>query len=195
MAVLLARHLLAHPTDFDLIRTLSTFRRCREEMAEEECEGIRRLQYERPAQTLGVASQAVEAVVGTWIHEKPLAVLPGCRFPDVERVFEKFRSEGRTLAVLSDYPAERKVEALGLEVDLCVSAGDPEVDRLKPNPAGLAHLLERAGVEPEAALVIGDRDDRDGECARRLNVPYLLKIDSGGGGDIVFGPYSDLLNI
>lgn len=195
MAVLLLRHLLGHPTEIGLIRTISTYRRCREELADEDCEDIARLQYERPAQRLGVSSQTIKETVGPWIHEKPLAVLPRCRYPDVERVFEKFRDDGRKVAVLSDYPAERKVKALGLEADFCVSAENPEIDRLKPNPAGLAFVLDKAGVDPAAALMIGDRDDRDGESARRLKVAYLIKGSPGGRGENVFGCYADLLDI
>lgn len=195
MGVLLLRHLLAHPTEIGLIRTISTYRRCREELADEDCGDIARLQYERPARRLGVSSQVVKETVGPWIQEKPLAVLPQCRYLDVERVFEKFRDDGRKVAVLSDYPAEKKVEALGLEVDFCVSAESPEIDRLKPNPAGLAFVLEKAGVEPAEALMIGDRDDRDGESARRLNVAYLIKGSPGGRGERVFGCYADLLDI
>jgi phosphoglycolate phosphatase/putative hydrolase of the HAD superfamily len=195
MAVLLLRHLLKRPTEIGLVRTISIYRRCREGIADEECGDIARLQYERPARRLGISSQTVKERVDPWIYEKPLAVLPACRYPHVEKVFEKIRDKGRKLAVLSDYPAKKKVEALGLEAGFYVSATDPEIDRLKPNPAGLAFLIEKAGVEPAAALMIGDRDDRDGESARRLNVPYLIKGALGGGDENVFNSYSELLDI
>jgi FMN phosphatase YigB (HAD superfamily) len=36
-------------------------------------------------------------------------------------------------------------------------------------------VLERSGIPAEACLYIGDRDERDGACARSLGVHYLLK--------------------
>ncbi|MEJ2084526.1 MAG: HAD family hydrolase [Acidobacteriota bacterium] len=193
MILLLLEHLVTHPTDYRLLRLLSIYRRCREELAEEECSNIGRLQYERPASQLGVAAQEVEKEVELWIHEKPLKVLRRCRFRDVERVFSSFRDRGRTLAVLSDYPAARKLETLELEVDLCVSGIDAEVDRLKPDPAGLRYILETVGVAAHRALMIGDRDDRDGECARRAGVPFLLRRGTGPTGSDGFSHYRSLL--
>ena len=48
------------------------------------------------------------------------------------------------------------------------------MDRLKPRPEGLSRALERLAVGPAEALMVGDRDDCDGEAARRLGCPYLL---------------------
>ncbi len=157
-------------------RLLVHFRRCREELAGEEAAGIRRLQYERPARRLGVEPAAVEAAVAEWIHRRPLALLRGCRFAGVEGLIARLRAAGRRVAVLSDYAVDAKLAALGLEADLAVSAEDPEVDRLKPHPAGLERILELAGVAPEAVLMVGDREERDGACARLLGVPFALKV-------------------
>lgn len=157
------------------IRQLRTFRRERERLAEEEAEAIRSAQYERPAALLGVEAEAVRRVVEDWMEERPLANLRGCRFPGVGSLFAELAAAGVTVAVLSDYPAVGKLEALELSADCVVSAVDPEVDRLKPHPAGLRRVLELLGLSPSECLVIGDRDERDGEVARRVGTDYLLK--------------------
>ena len=171
----LAGHCLLRPRRIEVLRVIARFRRERERLADQEATEIGRRQLEIPARALGVSPERIREVVREWMEVRPLRYLGRCRFPRVERVFARLAESGRTVGILSDYPAAAKLEALGLQADIVVSALDPEVDRLKPNPAGLARVLELAGVGPEECLVIGDRDSRDGECARRLGSPFLLK--------------------
>ena len=66
----LMAHCLARPRDLTVLRTLRTFRRLREELAEEASEGIGRLQYERPATLLGLSPEAVR-VAGADLDVRP----------------------------------------------------------------------------------------------------------------------------
>ena len=195
MVWLLARHLMTHPPQAKLLRTIATYRKCRDELAEEEAENVCELQYQRPAAVLGMEAAQIESQVRPWIEEIPLQVLPRCRYPHVEEVFDRLRRQGRALAVYSDYPVEEKMDALGLRADLCLSSVDSEVDRFKPHPAGLALILERFRVEPREALMIGDRDDRDGEAARRLGVPFLRRGDERKRSPRSFASYRELLDL
>ncbi|MFQ5567123.1 MAG: HAD family hydrolase, partial [Paracoccaceae bacterium] len=108
------------------------------------------------------------------------------------RTFSALRDRGCRIGAWSDYPAVNKLAAMGLTADAVVSAVDPEVDRMKPQPAGLERVLEQLGVSPEEALVIGDRDERDGAAARRLGCPYLLLVKRPAGGRTFVG-YDELL--
>ena len=186
MLARLALHLAARPRDLALPRRLATFRRLREALAEEEVAGIGRLQYERPARALGIAPEALRADVVTWMHRRPLDLLAACRAPGADRLFRALRTTGRRVAVLSDYPAAEKLRALCLEAEPVVSAEDPEVDRLKPHPRGLEVVLERLGLGAAECVMIGDRDERDGACARRLGMPFLRKVwrEPVGPGEI-----------
>lgn len=192
MVLELARACLRRPTATWEMRILSTFRKVREELAEEEAPSIGRPQYERTAARLGLPPAAVEAVVAEWIEERPLRHLAACRRAGVRRLFSALRAGGRRVGVWSDYPAPAKLRALDLAADVTVSATDPEVDRLKPQPAGLARVLELLEVPPGEALMIGDRDDRDGEAARRLDCPYLL-LSRRPRGEREFAGYPQLL--
>lgn len=194
MTMALLRHCLRHPGDLLLLRILQTFRRQRERLAEEGAEAIGLLQYERPAALLGLSPERVQQTVETWMHDRPLPYLAACRYAGVERVLDALQASGRITAVFSDYPAEAKLQALGLRADLLVAATDPDVQRLKPHPRGLQAVLERTGVPAELCLFIGDRDERDGACARQLGVSCLLKVrpdteDRPGA----FQRYDDLL--
>ena len=190
MALALLRHCLRNPSEFGLLRTVQTFRRSREELGEEEVGDVARLQYVRPAERLAVDPAAVRRVAEYWLGERPLAHLPACRAPAVDTLFAVLRETGRKIAVFSDYAIENKLQALGLEADLCVSALDPDVDRLKPNARGLERILERLALPPEACVMIGDRDDRDGEAARRVGMPFLRKVWGGRNEDGTVNDYA-----
>ena len=193
MATALLLHCLRHPGDLGLLRIVQTFREVREALGEEEVGDIARLQYTRPAERLKVDPDAVRRVAEHWLGERPLTHLPACRAPGVEALFAALRASGRRIAIFSDYPIADKLDALGLAADLCVSALDPDVDRLKPNARGLERILERLDLPAEACLMIGDRDDRDGEAARRVGMPYLRKVWGGTAGNGTVGDYAALV--
>jgi phosphoglycolate phosphatase/putative hydrolase of the HAD superfamily len=174
----LGLHALRQPTDLKSLKVIAEFRRARERLAEEGAERIRELQYRRPAANLGIRPDRVAEVVGEWFERRPLDHLRRCRCAAVDKVFESLRQSGRSIAVFSDYPVRDKLRALELEADFIAAGPDPEIDRLKPHPAGLHHLMSRSGIPPEQCVMIGDREDRDGACARRAGIAYLIKTTS-----------------
>jgi len=190
----LLRHCLRHPGDLQLLRVIDRFRRTREVLAEEEVQGVEELQYRRPAADLGMEPHAVRQMLEVWMLHRPLKHLRRCRYDLADVFLAALRERGRTIAVLSDYPAGKKLAALGLEADILVSAVDPEVDRLKPHPAGLVRVLDLAHMSPQEGLLIGDRDDRDGESARRVGMPYLLRSASPAPTGSFFAAFSELLS-
>ena len=84
------------------------------------------------------------------------------------------QQKGIKMVVLSDYGfVNEKLQALGLEpslFDWVVSA--PELGGLKPAAELMQHVAERMGVAVEDCLVIGDREDTDGEMARRSGAQF-----------------------
>lgn len=94
--------------------------------------------------------------------------------PWVLPFIEHCKKLGVRLVVLSDYGHTiEKLQALGLEQSLfnwVVSA--PELGGLKPAPQLMARVAEQMGVQPNQCLVIGDREDTDGELARSVGATY-----------------------
>jgi HAD superfamily hydrolase (TIGR01549 family) len=178
MLLELGLYCLRHPSELASLEVIAEFRRARERLADEGVERIRDLQYQRPASRLGIDPEKVAEVVGEWIEERPLRHLRGCRSTAVEELFEALRESGKRIAVFSDYPVQAKVRVLGLNPDFIAAADDPEIDHLKPHTAGLDYLMSRSGFTPEQCLMIGDREDRDGACARRAGMRYLIKTPS-----------------
>lgn len=156
------------------LHVLHTFRRVREALGNEESPDFMTLQYERTAARTGCPAGTVRALVREWMEQRPLPLLRACRRPGVEAVFAALRAAGKQVGVLSDYPAEAKLRALGLRAEVVVAATDEDVACLKPHPRGLHQVLQRTGVPAARALMIGDRVDRDAVAARRAGVGSLI---------------------
>lgn len=186
MLRLLALATLRGEASWRTLRILQVFRHCRERLATAEAEGITRLQYDVVADRLGLPAHLVEATVMTWMHERPLPYLAAWRAPGALELLDDLRQRRIATAVLSDFSVGQKLVALGLRADVVVSAEDPEVDRLKPHPRGLERTAELLGIEPCKLLVIGDRPERDGAAAARLDATYLRKVwrRTAGPGDV-----------
>ena len=85
------------------------------------------------------------------------------------------KAKGLQMAIYSDYGCiTDKLEALGIDATqfaMLVSA--PELGDLKPSKACAEELLRRLGAQPETTLFVGDRDEKDGEAARRVGARFL----------------------
>jgi HAD superfamily hydrolase (TIGR01549 family) len=94
----------------------------------------------------------------------------------LRRISEHRKAGGRT-AVVSDYPARHKLEAMQVTelFDVVVASGEPGgPKRLKPDPDGYLLAARTLGVEPTQCLVIGDRLDADGAAARAAGMAFHL---------------------
>jgi len=90
---------------------------------------------------------------------------------------EAFHAKGGKTALVSDYPARTKLRALGVEslFDTIVANGEPGgPSALKPSPEGYLAAAKRLEIEASHCLVLGDRDDADGEAARRAGMGFRL---------------------
>jgi FMN phosphatase YigB (HAD superfamily) len=168
--------LARNPLFIQEIKVLYAFRKNRERLSEsrDEVRSIEKRQYAEVAQALGLSSAEVRRIVNGWIFEKPLKHLARCLYPGVRDLFSLLRQKKIKIGIFSDYPCDAKLQALDLKVDVMVCATDEKVDRFKPHPQGLFFTARELGVPVKKCFFIGDRDDKDGECARRAGMPYLI---------------------
>lgn len=164
LAVLLA------PGRLSELKILYHFRRAREKNCGSTAGDIAWRQYAWAAEKTGCKPERVQRVVEKWMHVLPLKHLPTCRYSGASDVFHHLKRRRVGIGVFSDYPAEAKLSAMGLAADVIVSAVDEDVDRLKPHPRGLLLAAEKLQTPVSRCLFIGDRDDKDGECARRAGM-------------------------
>lgn len=162
------------PLRWKEIKIIQDFRGQREQQAQRAGENIECVQYEWGAKASGVSPEQVKGVVQQWIFAHPLKYLYGCRYPGTCHLMNELKSKKIITAVFSDYPAQEKLMALKLNPEHIFSSTDKNIDRLKPDPKGLQVIAKALELPVECCLLIGDRDDRDGECARRAGMPYYI---------------------
>jgi phosphoglycolate phosphatase/putative hydrolase of the HAD superfamily len=162
------------PWKWKEIYILYQFRKQREMHAGAIGGGIETLQYEWCASVVGTSAEHVKVLTDKWIQQVPLRFLHQCRFEGVEAFFQELRREKISTAIYSDYPADLKLQALELDVDMVACSTQPEIDALKPAPNGINFLLQNLGILPNECLYIGDRQDLDGASALNAGVLWLL---------------------
>ncbi|API58149.1 hypothetical protein BSL82_01575 [Tardibacter chloracetimidivorans] len=173
------------------IRALGAYRRLREELADNGITAFETELVRAVAAVTGLSESGVSALVEEWMNRRPLPLLMKARYPGVERLFDAIRVSGRSIGVLSDYPAIAKLEALGLAADFIVAAADEGVGVMKPSPAGLIHLMERAGAWPRSTILIGDRPERDGQAGRRAGVRTYIRSSRPIAGHSCFASFAE----
>jgi FMN phosphatase YigB (HAD superfamily) len=134
------------------------------------------VQIERVARHTGVNTEVVREIVRQWMEVEPLPLLATYARPGMASFVGMARARGIRLGVLSDYPCDDKLHALGLGgfMDVVLCAQDPAVQRLKPDPRGLLMAFARLGVEAADALYIGDRPDVDAVAAERAGARCVI---------------------
>ncbi len=177
MAMRIAAFAAMHPRQgCDAIRAIRAYRDAQEELRKSPGGNVASRQIELAAKRTGQPKQQVVATVRRWMEEEPLAVVRRARLPGAMKFCQWARSAGVRLAVVSDYPARKKLEVLELApyIPVVVSAQDPDVDSFKPNPAGLLKALSLLAVAPHEAVFVGDRMDVDMAAAAAGGVPGVL---------------------
>jgi HAD superfamily hydrolase (TIGR01509 family) len=140
------------------------------------------------AQWTGLPAPVVSAAVARWMEQEPLSLIGRAALPGLERFLDRAAVRGLRLAILSDYPAQAKLEALGIarRFEVVVCAQDADVGAFKPDPRGLLLTLRRLGVPPDRALYVGDRPEVDGVTATSAGVAAVIvgrsRVGAGSPG-------------
>jgi phosphoglycolate phosphatase-like HAD superfamily hydrolase len=139
-----------------VIQALKAYRQAHEELRNQPFSAD--LQLDAAAAKCGHSTTEVRAAVDQWFDTAPLSLLGGCVYPGVPEFLTLLRELDLACGVFSDYPAEKKLSAMGLKS--CFSpvhcAGD--VGRQKPDPTGILTVAREMGLDPERTLYIGDRN-------------------------------------
>ena len=175
------------------VRTLSAYRKAQEALRSSGGGDVSpKTQLEFAAARSGVPVHEVSTLVNEWMFERPLKHLPSCRAEGLFELLSLLEQTGIPLGVLSDYPADAKLRALGVEgrfsVVLCSS--DPEVGALKPDPRGFLRAAERWQTDAADVLVVGDRLEVDGHGAVAAGMPCVIigKPASASTSGVLFLP-------
>ena len=162
------------------VHVVQRFRQEQERMRREPADSVAikcpyDVQLDRTAAALKCSPASVAAVIHEWMERRPGKWLHMFRRRGLLHEIAAFRAAGGKTALVSDYPATIKLAGMGIAglFDAVVAngeAGGPAA--LKPDPAGYLQAAALLGSSPPKCLVIGDRDDADGEAARQAGMAF-----------------------
>jgi len=135
------------------------------------------LQLERTAERVQMPLAQVTEVVEAWMQHRAGKWLRMFRRRPLLDEIRRFRGAGGRTALVTDYPARRKLQAMGIGelFEVVVANGEPGGPlRLKPSPDGYLLAAEMLGLAPAECLVLGDRADADGLAAERAKMHFRL---------------------
>lgn len=100
---------------------------------------------------------------------------------NLNKLLKKLKDNNVKLAVLSDYGhVEERLDALKIDKTLFeIMASSEEYGVLKPCKRPLIDIADKLNVRTEKVLIVGDRDDTDGESARMAKMNYILIAQNG----------------
>jgi HAD superfamily hydrolase (TIGR01662 family) len=110
-----------------------------------------------------------EAITTGWLHSENFEL-----YEDVLPVLAHLRERGLKIGLVSN--TSRDLDAFvrhhALDVDAWVSSGVH--GKVKPSPTIFKAVLEKLGVEPEAAVMVGDSPDDDVAGAEAVGIRAFL---------------------
>jgi HAD superfamily hydrolase (TIGR01549 family) len=100
--------------------------------------------------------------------------------PQVNKTLHELKQRGFKLAVLSDYDRiPERLDKLNIDKSaFSIMTSSESFGALKPSPVPFQKIAADWNLDPSEVLVIGDRDDTDGEGARRAGMKFLLLCNS-----------------
>ncbi len=180
----LVGHALTHPLAIKDFLIIKKYRTVREqwERYEKECGrqrsyqklGLEDKQYQYVADRMKVKREDVKKVIHFYMQEAPLRFLPAYKDGFLSDLITTLHKKKITVAVYSDYPVEDKLKALGIKADVCYTSADASINCMKPDPKGIAVILEDIGCSAKDVLMIGDRYEKDGLAAQGNDVDFVI---------------------
>jgi HAD superfamily hydrolase (TIGR01509 family) len=163
------------------MRVLRAYRHAQEHLrdaaaAAQPSANLAEAQIHRTSELTGAAPDFVRECVSRWMEHEPLDLVPRNIRPGLLAFLHASKARGLHLGVLSDYPAEAKLTALGLDgiFDVVLTAQSPDVGVFKPHPRGLLLAAERLQVRPSECVYIGDRAEVDGQAAAAAGMACFI---------------------
>ena len=116
--------------------------------------------------------QKILAVMQDWMTEKPKIFIKKFQRKKLIAAINFAKIRGIKIVIYSDNPVSEKIKALDFVPDFAFWSDDDLIKCMKPNASGLKNIIKLLKFNREEILYIGDRNDRDGLCAKNAGVDY-----------------------
>ena len=173
MVIRLGVYYLLRPHRLRELLLLRAYRKLRESLYGKGQRNFDALQLAEAARKCGMPCEDAQRVITEWMIYKPLGLVRIFRRRKLLSLIKSLQCAGKIIIVYSDYPVREKLQALGLEPDYAYFSNDPAINCMKPDPSGLGRVIKALGLDVGDMLYVGDRDNKDGECARGAGVKYM----------------------
>lgn len=157
-----------HPHKFKDLFVIKNFRSIREKALK-----VDEL-YDLAAKKSRVSVERAESVIKKWIYDNPLDAVRESRDSQLIEIIDELKEAGKTVAIWSDYEADDKLKAMGINCEYVYTAEQERVGELKPSPKGLKLVMNDLGIDANKTLMVGDRMVKDGEAAKAAGVDYII---------------------
>ena len=172
MAAWLGLYYLPRPHRWKEIFMLREYRRLREKLFAAESENSHQLQLENLSQRYNMSVQEILAVMQDWMTEKPKFFIKIFQRKKLIAAINSAKLRGIKIVIYSDNPVSEKIKALDFTPDYAFWSDDDLIKCMKPDSSGLKNIIRLLNLKRAEILYIGDRDDRDGACAKSAGVDY-----------------------
>ena len=162
-------------------KALRAYRGAQEHLRDRPAPNQAATQLECAAAAAGLSPTETETLVDEWMQRRPLKYLRFWRAPGLDDLLALLARSGVLAGLLSDYPANMKIAALGLagRFDPVLCSTDPAIGALKPHPRGFLRACALWKLPPREVLMVGDRPEVDAAGAHAAGMPCVI-IGRGG---------------
>ena len=169
IALDLLKHYLTHPLCIKELAALYHYRKFRDRS--ENAASTQDDQYGYAAAKSHLSVERTAEVIKYWMFEQPLTYIAKNKNKELISAISSFAPQ-KNIIIYSDYPAEDKLDALGVTYSHCFFPSSEHDYGLKPSKKMITYIIEQTGIVPEKTLFIGDRDEKDGLSARNGNMDF-----------------------
>jgi HAD superfamily hydrolase (TIGR01549 family) len=138
------------------------------------------------AEALGISTEKSENIINKVIFQAyPNTFRPTDLLRGLPELFARLDALGIPRAIVSDHPSPAKLAALEQTDGWACIVDCSSLGALKPLPDGLQQAAQQMDIPVEAIILVGDRQDSDGEMAENAGTRALIRgVDWRFGQDL-----------
>lgn len=137
-------------------------------------------EFNEVAVKYNISCAQAKQIIKKWMFEMPLPFIAQEQDHNLIDFLNMQIEQQKFVIIYSDYPVLEKMKAINLFDYEYYYSGNSNIQCLKPDNKGLEFILAKLSMENidrSEVLFIGDRFDRDGLCAQKSKIDYLI-LDS-----------------